>query len=121
MTQTELRYRLLGHSGLRASEASLGTMTFGEEWGGGSAKDESRKVYDAYRAAGGNFIDTANIYTNGSSESFLGEFMQGHRQSMVLATKYSNANPGTDANAAGNQRKSMLQAVEGSLKRLKTD
>jgi aryl-alcohol dehydrogenase-like predicted oxidoreductase len=119
--QTELRYRLLGNSGLRVSEASLGTMTFGEEWGWGSAKDESRKVYDAYRAAGGNFIDTANIYTNGSSESFLGEFMQGHRQSMVLATKYSNANPGTDANAAGNQRKSMLQAVEGSLKRLKTD
>jgi aryl-alcohol dehydrogenase-like predicted oxidoreductase len=117
----ELRYRLLGHSGLRVSEASLGTMTFGEEWGWGSAKDESREVYDAYRAAGGNFIDTANIYTNGSSETFLGEFMQGHRQSMVLATKYANANSGTDANAAGNQRKSMMQAVEGSLKRLKTD
>jgi aryl-alcohol dehydrogenase-like predicted oxidoreductase len=121
MTQTELRYRLLGHSGLRVSEASLGTMTFGEEWGWGSAKDESRKVYDAYRAAGGNFIDTANIYTNGSSETFLGEFMQGHRQSMVLATKYANANPGTDANAAGDHRKSMMQAIEASLKRLQTD
>jgi len=62
-------------------------MTFGEEWGWGSAKDEARKVYDAFREAGGNFIDTANLYTNGASESFLGEFMEGHRQSVVLATK----------------------------------
>ena len=116
-----MRYRLLGNSGLRVSEASLGTMTFGEEWGWGTAKDESRKVYDAYREAGGNFIDTANLYTNGASESFLGEFMEGHRQSIVLATKYSNAAPGTDPNAAGNQRKNMVQAVEASLKRLRTD
>jgi len=116
-----MRYRLLGNSGLRVSEAALGTMTFGEEWGWGSAKDEARKVYDAFRAAGGNFIDTANFYTNGTSESFLGEFMKDHRQSMVLATKYTNANPGTDPNAAGNHRKNMMQAVEASLKRLKTD
>src|SRR5215471_18509336 len=119
--KTELRYRLLGHSGLRVSEACLGTMTFGEDWGWGSSKDESRNVYDAYRATGGNFIDTANVYTNGSSETFLGEFMQGHRESMVLATKFANAMQGTDANAAGNHRKSMMQAVEASLKRLKTD
>jgi aryl-alcohol dehydrogenase-like predicted oxidoreductase len=116
-----MRYRLLGNSGLKVSEAALGTMTFGEEWGWGAAKDEARKVYNAFREAGGNFIDTANVYTNGTSESFLGEFMQGHRQSMVLATKYTNAAPGTDPNAAGNHRKSMMQAVEGSLKRLKTD
>ncbi|MBO0698287.1 MAG: aldo/keto reductase [Zavarzinella sp.] len=116
-----MRYRLLGHSGLRVSEAALGTMTFGEEWGWGAGKEEARKVYDAFREAGGNFIDTANLYTNGSSESFLGEFMQGHRPSVVLATKYSNAAPGTDPNAAGNHRKSMVQAVEASLKRLKTD
>jgi aryl-alcohol dehydrogenase-like predicted oxidoreductase len=96
-------------------------MTFGEDWGWGAAKDEARKVYDAFRAAGGNFFDTANVYTNGSSESFLGEFMQGHRQSVVLATKYTNAAPGKDPNAAGNHRKSMMQAVEGSLKRLRTD
>jgi aryl-alcohol dehydrogenase-like predicted oxidoreductase len=96
-------------------------MTFGEEWGWGTAKDEARKVYDAFRGAGGNFIDTANVYTNGTSEVFLGEFMEGHRQSMVLATKYSNAMPGTDPNAAGNQRKNMMQAVEASLKRLRTD
>ena len=116
-----MRYRLLGNSGLRVSEAALGTMTFGDEWGWGSAKDEARKVYDAFREAGGNFIDTANLYTNGTSESFLGEFMKGHRQSVVLATKYSMAAPGTDPNAAGNQRKNMVQSVEASLKRLQTD
>jgi aryl-alcohol dehydrogenase-like predicted oxidoreductase len=116
-----MRYRLLGNSGLRVSEAALGTMTFGEDWGWGTAKDEARKVYEAFREAGGNFIDTANIYTNGTSETFLGEFMQGHRQSVVLATKYTNAQPGTDPNAAGNHRKSMMQAAEASLKRLKTD
>ena len=116
-----MRYRLLGNSGLRVSEAALGTMTFGDEWGWGSAKDEARKVYDAFREAGGNFIDTANFYTNGTSESFLGEFMKDHRQSVVLATKYSNAVPGTDPNAAGNHRKSMMQALEASLDRLRTD
>jgi aryl-alcohol dehydrogenase-like predicted oxidoreductase len=116
-----MRYRLLGNSGLRVSEAALGTMTFGDDWGWGAAKDESRKVYDAFREAGGNFIDTANLYTNGTSESFLGEFMQGHRHSIVMATKYTNAVPGTDPNAAGNHRKSMMQAVEASLKRLGTD
>jgi aryl-alcohol dehydrogenase-like predicted oxidoreductase len=116
-----MRYRLLGNSGLRVSEAALGTMTFGDDWGWGSAKDEARKVYDAFREAGGNFIDTANFYTNGTSESFLGEFMKDQRQSVVMATKYTNAAPGTDPNAAGNHRKSMVQAIEASLKRLKTD
>jgi aryl-alcohol dehydrogenase-like predicted oxidoreductase len=116
-----MRYRLLGNSGLRVSEAALGAMTFGEDWGWGTAKDEARQVYDAFREAGGNFIDTANIYTNGTSETFVGEFMQDHRQSLVLATKYSNAMPGTDPNAAGNHRKNMVQAVEASLKRLRTD
>jgi aryl-alcohol dehydrogenase-like predicted oxidoreductase len=116
-----MQYRLLGNSGLRVSEAALGTMTFGEEWGWGSPRDEARKIYDAFREAGGNFIDTANFYTNGTSESFIGEFMKDHRQSVVLATKYSNAAPGTDPNAAGNQRKNMMQAVEASLKRLHTD
>jgi aryl-alcohol dehydrogenase-like predicted oxidoreductase len=116
-----MNYRLFGKSGLRVSEISLGTMTFGEDWGWGSSKDEARKIYDAYRAAGGNFIDTANLYTNGTSETFLGEFMRDHRNSVVLATKYTNAPPGDDANASGNHRKSMVQAVEASLRRLKTD
>src|SRR5215472_13095919 len=116
-----MKYRLLGNSGLRVSELSLGTMTFGEEWGWGTAKDEAQKVYATYREAGGNFIDTANVYTNGASEKFLGEFHKGHRESMVLATKFSNALPGNDPNAAGNHRKSMMQAVEASLSRLQTD
>ncbi len=116
-----MNYRLLGHSGLRVSELSLGTMTFGEDWGWGASKEESKKIYDAYREAGGNFIDTANLYTNGASERLLGDFMSGHRNEIVLATKYTNAPPGKDPNAGGNHRKSMFQAVEGSLKRLKTD
>jgi aryl-alcohol dehydrogenase-like predicted oxidoreductase len=116
-----MRYRLLGNSGLRVSEIPLGTMTFGEDWGWGAAKDESKKIYDAYREVGGNFIDTANVYTNGTSESLLGEFMSGHRESVVLATKYTNAMPTKDVNASGNHRKNMVQAVEASLKRLKTD
>ena len=96
-------------------------MTFGENWGWGSPKEESRKIYDAFREAGGNFIDTANIYTAGTSETFLGEFMEGHRQEIVVATKYTNSFPGRDPNAAGNHRKSMMQAVEASLRRLRTD
>jgi aryl-alcohol dehydrogenase-like predicted oxidoreductase len=116
-----MKYRLLGNSGLRVAEMSLGTMTFGEEWGWGSGKDEARKIYDAYRAAGGNFVDTANVYTNGTSETFIGEFMRDHRQEVVLATKYTNAAPGSDPNAGGNHRKNMMQAIEGSLRRLKTD
>jgi len=115
-----MKYRLLGKSGLRVSEFALGTMTFGNDWGWGSAKDESQQVYNAFRDSGGNFIDTANIYTNGTSESFLGEFMKGHRESIVLATKYTNAAAGKDPNAAGNHRKNMMQSVEASLKRLQT-
>jgi aryl-alcohol dehydrogenase-like predicted oxidoreductase len=116
-----MKYRLLGNSGLRVSEAALGTMTFGDVWGWGAAMDEAQKVYNAFREAGGNFIDTANMYTNGTSESFLGEFLKEHRKSMVLATKYTNSAPGADPNAAGNHRKNMMQSVEASLKRLQTD
>src|ERR1700676_3931703 len=124
---TNMNYQLLGRSGLRVSDLCLGTMTFGDDWGWGAVKDEARKIYDAFREAGGNFIDTANIYTNGSSEKLVGEFVAGHREEVVVATKYTNAaagfsgKPGTDANAGGNQRKNMVQAVEASLKRLGTD
>jgi len=116
-----MKYRLLGKSGLRVSEAAFGTFTFGDDWGWGASKDEALKIYEIYRAAGGNFIDTANLYTNGTSEKFVGEFIRGHRESVVLATKYSNAPSGTDPNAAGNHRKNMMQALEASLKRLQTD
>jgi aryl-alcohol dehydrogenase-like predicted oxidoreductase len=116
-----MRYKLLGRSGLRVSELCLGTMTFGEDWGWGSPKEESRKVFDAYAEAGGNFLDTADGYTNGTSERMLGEFVAGDRGHWVVATKYSFNRKQGDPNAGGNQRKNMMQALEGSLKRLKTD
>ncbi len=106
---------------MRVSELCLGTMTFGEDWGFGAGADESRAMYDAFREAGGNFIDTANIYTNGSSESLLGEFIAGDRDSVVLATKFSNSIVMGDPNAGGNARKAMMRNVEESLKRLRTD
>jgi len=116
-----MNYQLLGKSGLRVSELCLGTMTFGQDWGWGAARDEARKIYDTFREAGGNFIDTANVYTNVTSETFLGEFLAGQREAVVMATKYTNAAPSADPNAAGNQRKSMVQSLEASLRRLKTD
>src|SRR3984893_9816841 len=112
-----MKYRLFGNSGLRVSERSVGTMTFGEDWGWGSSKDEARKIYDAYRAAGGNFIDTAHVYTAGSNESFVGEFVQEHREAMVVATKFTCTETTNDPNAGGNHRKNMVQAVENSLRR----
>jgi len=114
-------YKLLGKSGLKVSELCLGTMTFGTEWGYGADKDEAQKQYHAFKDAGGNFIDTANLYTNGTSELFVGEFTESHRQEMVIATKYSLKTGGKGPNSAGNSRKSMMESVEGSLKRLKTD
>lgn len=116
-----MRYKLLGKSGLRVSELSLGTMTFGEEWGWGSSKDESRRVFDHYVKAGGNFIDTANLYTLGTSEKFVGEFIGSEREKFVVATKYTLNTRRDDPNGGGNHRKNMVQAVEASLKRLNTD
>jgi aryl-alcohol dehydrogenase-like predicted oxidoreductase len=116
-----MKYQLFGKSGLRVSQMALGTMTFGEDWGWGASEEESRKVYDAFLEAGGNFIDTANLYTNGSSEQLLGKFMGRDRERLVLATKFSASSPTNDPNASGNQRKNMVQAVEASLKQLNTD
>ena len=116
-----MRYKLLGKSGLRVSELCLGTMTFGEDWGWGASKEESRKIFDAFAAAGGNFVDTANNYTDGTSEKYVGEFIGAEREYFVAATKYTLSKRKDDPNAGGNARKNMLQAVEASLKRLKTD
>jgi aryl-alcohol dehydrogenase-like predicted oxidoreductase len=115
-----MKYRLMGSSGLRVSELALGAMTFGMQ-GWGVEKDESRRVYQGFREAGGNFIDTANIYSGGRSEEFLGEFMAGERERIVLATKYTAAMRGRDVNASGNSRKNMMESVHASLKRLGTD
>ncbi len=116
-----MRYRLLGRSGLRVSELCLGTMTFGEDWGWGASADECRKLFEAFVSRGGNFIDTANAYTNGTSEKLVGQLIAPERHRYVLATKYTLSQRMGDPNAAGNHRKSMVQAVEGSLKRLGTD
>lgn len=112
-------YRLLGRSGLRVSPLSLGTMTFGMAAGWGSSDAEARQMVDHYIDRGGNFIDTANFY--GNSEALLGEFLQERRSRMVVATKYSLTMCPGDPNASGNHRKNMMQAVEASLKRLRTD
>jgi aryl-alcohol dehydrogenase-like predicted oxidoreductase len=116
-------YSLLGRSGLRVSPICLGTMTFGTEWGWGADADTARAVFLRYREAGGNFIDTADLYTNGRSEEMLGQLMKdtNSRDEIVLATKFSfNGRPG-DPNAGGNGRKNIYRALEGSLRRLQTD
>jgi aryl-alcohol dehydrogenase-like predicted oxidoreductase len=116
-----MRYKLLGASGLRVSELALGTMTFGETWGWGASQEESRKIFDAFAEAGGNFVDTANNYTDGTSEKYVGEFIASDREHFVLATKYTLSTRKDDPNAGGNHRKNMVQALEGSLRRLDTD
>ena len=116
-----MHYKLLGRSGLRVSELCLGTMTFGDDWGWGATKEESRKMFDAFAEAGGNFIDTANNYTNGTSEKFVGEFIASDRDRFVVATKYTLSERPHDPNFGGNHRKNMYRSIEGSLKRLNTD
>jgi aryl-alcohol dehydrogenase-like predicted oxidoreductase len=114
-------YRLFGRSGLRVSELALGTMTFGTDWGWGAGRDECRKMFDVYAEAGGNFVDTANNYTDGTSERIVGELVATDRDHFVLATKYSLSTRPDDPNAGGNHRKSLVRAVEASLERLGTD
>lgn len=114
-------YRLLGCSGLRVSPLALGTMTFGSDWGWGADRDETRKIFDAYTGRGGNFIDTANAYTNGTAEQMVGEFARSRRDRLVIATKYTMATRPGDPNSGGTSRKSMVRSVEGSLARLQTD
>ncbi|SEF37730.1 Predicted oxidoreductase [Amycolatopsis pretoriensis] len=114
-------YRLLGRSGLRVSPLALGTATFGTEWGWGAEKAEARKLFDTYIERGGNFIDTANTYTDGSAERLLGEFAGDHRESLVLATKYTTLRRPGDPNSSGAHRKSLVASLDASLRRLGTD
>ncbi|GHC77553.1 aldo/keto reductase [Streptomyces flavofungini] len=121
MSLTLDSYRLLGRSGLRVSPLALGAATFGTEWGWGAERDEARKLFDLYTERGGNFIDTASTYTNGSSEHMLGEFTRDHRESLILATKYSTLRRPGDPNSGGSHRKNLFASVETSLRRLQTD
>ena len=117
-----MKYKLLGRSGLKVSELCLGTMGFGTEAGWGADEQTSFQIMDAFAEAGGNFIDTANIYKLGTSEKIIGEYISNHdRDYFVLATKYTLKDNITNPNASGNNRKNMMRSVEDSLKRLKTD
>jgi len=116
-----MKYKLLGRSGLRVSEIALGAMTFGEEWGFGNDFEGVERLFSAYDERGGNFIDTANKYTNGTSEEFCGRLVAGRRGRFVIATKYTLSMDDDDINASGNHRKNLVQAVEASLRRLGTD
>ncbi|MCX2732777.1 aldo/keto reductase [Saccharopolyspora sp. NFXS83] len=114
-------YRLLGRSGLRVSPLALGAATFGTEWGWGAEQEDARKLFDTYVERGGNFIDTANTYTDGSSERLLGEFTRADREGLVLATKYTTLRRPGDPNSGGASRKSLFASVESSLRKLNTD
>ncbi len=117
-----MKYRLLGRSGLKVSELCLGTMGFGTEAGWGADKETSFAIMEAFASAGGNFLDTANIYKLGTSEKIIGEFLNPRdRDYFVIATKYSLKDNTTNPNASGNNRKNMMRSVEQSLKRLKTE
>jgi len=116
-----MRYKLLGPSGLRVSELCLGTMSFGDAWGFGADEKESHRILGAFADAGGNFVDTANVYHQGQSEEILGSFLGPGRDRFVVATKYTLAMRPGDPNAAGNSRKNLRASVEASLRRLRTD
>ena len=101
-------------------------MTFGEEWGAllrGAPKEESKKMFDTFMDSGGNFIDTVNVYQQGTSEKYLGDFIKsyGRRDNIVLATKYTLSTNPDDPNAGGNHRKNPVQSVNASLDRLQLD
>jgi aryl-alcohol dehydrogenase-like predicted oxidoreductase len=115
-----MRYTLLGNSGLRVSEVALGTMTFGTDWGWGASPGESAKQFELFAEAGGTLIDTANKYTDGSAETILGDLIAADRDHFVVGTKYSLNLRDGDLNAGGNHRKSLVQALEASLRRLRT-
>jgi len=116
-------YYTLGNSGLKVSRLALGAMTFGTEWGWGTDKTAARALFDTYVEAGGNFFDTADAYTGGTSETWLGAFIaeRGLRDKAVISTKFSMNLEGPDPNTGGNGRKNIVRALDASLKRLGTD
>ena len=117
-------YVTLGRSGLRVSPFCLGTMTFGEDWGWGSTVAESEAIIARYMELGGNFIDTANGYTKGHSETIIGDFVahdRNRRDRMVIATKFFTNLYRGDPNAGGSSRKNIIASCEQSLRRLRTD
>jgi aryl-alcohol dehydrogenase-like predicted oxidoreductase len=117
-----MKYTAFGKTGLRVSQVALGTGNFGTGWGHGADPDVAEAVFNAYAEAGGNFIDTADIYQFGQAEELLGTLLKGRREDFVLATKFTNgAAPNANRLVTGNSRKALVASVEASLKRLKTD
>jgi aryl-alcohol dehydrogenase-like predicted oxidoreductase len=116
-----MRYVLFGRSGLRVSELCLGTMTFGTDWGWGADEAECGRIFRTFAEAGGNFVDTACNYTDGTSEEIVGRLVAPDRDRWVVATKYTLTMDKEDPNAGGNHRKSLVRTLEGSLRRLGTD
>lgn len=116
-----MKLQFLGKSGLRVSELCLGCMSFGTAWGFGADEAESHRILDTFKAGGGNFLDTANMYHRGETETFMGRWLHDKRDQMVLSTKYALSMDDHDANASGAHRKNLVRSVEASLKRLQTD
>ncbi|XXY49005.1 aldo/keto reductase [Sorangium sp. So ce269] len=117
-----MRYRVFGRTGLRVSSLALGASNFGTGWGHGATRDVAKEIFDGYRAAGGNFIDTANNYQLGESERLLGELIANDRDEIVIGSKYSSGGASDSGlQSTGNSRRAMVQSVEASLKRLATD
>ncbi len=117
-----MKYRVFGRTGVRLAQIALGTANFGQRWGHGADEADSAAIFDAYAEAGGNFIDTADIYQFGQSEEILGGLLAGRREAFFLASKFSNgAQPGAGRLVTGNSRQAMVASVEASLRRLKTD
>lgn len=117
-----MKYVTFGKTGLRVSQLALGTGNFGTGWGYGADADTSKALFEAYAEAGGNFIDTADVYQFGQSEEILGTLLAGRRENFLLATKFANgAVPDPDRLVTGNSRKALVASVESSLRRLRTD
>src|SRR3981189_44514 len=116
-----MKYRLLGNTGVRISEVALGTMTFGEDWGWGASPDVSARILDLFADAGGNVIDTADVYTNGTSETILGELLKGGRSGFLPPPRFTHQPTPLDPNSAGNHRKKIVASIDASLRRLQTD
>src|SRR5215208_4637704 len=112
-----MQYRYLGRTGLKVSELCLGAMTFGRE----SSEAESNQMLDTFKAVGGHFIDTADVYSQGLSETILGRWLkQQKREDLVIATKV-RFGMGDGPNDIGLSRKHILAGIDASLKRLGTE
>lgn len=117
-----MRYKVLGRTGLRVSQAALGGGAIGTGWGWGADPAQSRVIFDRFAEAGGNFLDCADGYQGGQAEALFGEFLRGQRDNFVISTKYSGGIGGKGAlGACGNSRAAMVRSLEGSLRRFGVD